>query len=1182
MPFRLLILLLIPLLGLTIGSGGCRDGEIDLDALSEGDVVHGFRLLNIYENAAGQAMGGRLIDERSGFLVDLLSIQSVPQGFFWVKTLPYTDQGEPHACEHLLLGKGKTGRAVASQEEMSLGSSSAWTSQLNTVYHFNTLAGEQAFIASLEGRLNALINPDFLDEEIRREVSHVAVAEDSKTGELFLEEKGTEFTEMVSSYEAPGYPLWNGIGEMLFGADHPQSNSSGGLPDAMRDMTAEELWSFHREFYRPSGMGIIASLPGEMDPGAFLAELSTILERVWPDDGKRGAGPYDRLPGIMAHALPAPAPAVAPGTLEIRPYAAENPASPGRALLAWPARLELDSDAMGQLSLFLDAFAGGAGTPLYEALVASETRVLETGAGSVYGYHSDEPGHPIMFGVSGIDPDKVSLETLEALRGVIQDRLRRVHDWPADSEELAAFNREATSRLAASRKGARQALDRPPMFGFRRGSAGYWQNLLGLLERQPGFRKSLVLDDHYDRLEALLESEGNPWAAAIDRWGLLDDTARGIGVYPSPEMLEENRRARESHLELALEALKKRFPDREDDRAVMAAYREEFSAMTAKLEATAAGDPIPEFVANPPLSLDDTLDYRELSLPGGGALVASTFENMSSATLGLAFRLDVVPEDKLHLLPLIPGLLTRAGLTLEGETLDYVAMQERRRRELTAFASYFDSNMETGRIELVLRGTAAGAEELERLPVWMRAAMSRPYLDAENLPRLRDMADQALTNLRSRMQGSEESWVQDPASAYRYQHDPLFLSTSSFLTQGHHWLRLKWLLTEPASERDASSLCAYLGRLADSAREGREALSERLAEDPIPGATESARELAREIAASLGALLPDLPEESLTEDWRGLCVTVDRDLATPPAATLAALGEILDGLRRQDNLRGFLISNSADRAALLPAVSEWVGGFEVEPSRRIAYDGTPRILTRLKARRGLSADPVYVGLLNENTRNGTLIYTSRNREAWDPGRDSVLDALTGNVYAGGGAHGLFMRTWAAGLAYSNGYRYRERNGMASYYAERCSDVAQTMRFITGVLEGAKMDDALVRYAVAVAFGASRAAGPYEQRGEAMAANLADGVPPERVHAFRRRVLELSGEPGLADELHGRFEKVYGQVMVGFGAPLAESRDGVFFLIGPEPQFESLQALVAENEKPREVERLHPRDFWLIN
>jgi Zn-dependent M16 (insulinase) family peptidase len=1166
-----LLLLLIPLMGLTLSLGGCKGDDFDLSAHGEGDSIQGFELLALYENTAGQVMGGRLIDERTGFLVDLLSIQSVPQGFMWVKTLPYSDQGEPHACEHLLLGKGPTGRAVSSLEEMSLGSSSAWTSQLNTVYHFNTLAGDEAFRRTLEARLNALINPDFRDEEIRREVSHVAVAEDPESGELYLEEKGTVFTEMVSSYEGPGYPLWNGIGEMLFGPDHPQSNSSGGLPEAMRDMTPEDLWSFHGEFYRPSGMGIIVSLPAEMPVDAFLGDMAAILARVWPES--RGED-HSETVGIMAHDLPAPEPAAGPGELRLLPYISENPASPGRALFAWPANQKMDTERMGRLDLFLDAFAGGAGTPLYDALVASETRVLETGASSAYGHHGDEPGHPIYFSVGGIDPERLDMAALEALRGVILDRLRTVKAWQADDPTLAAFNREAASRLESGRKQYRQALDRPPMFGFRRGSAGYWQRLLGFLERKPGFRKSLVLEDHFAGLSAWLDSEGNPWTELIDELGLLDTLPMGVGVRPSSDALAENRRRGEEFLAGSLESLKKQY-GLVDEQAAMAAYRSDFDALTADLEAGAAADPIPEFVADPPLGLDEPLDFEELQFAGGAPLVASTFENMSSATLGLAFRLELVPFDRLHLLPLLPSLLTRAGLELEGEILDHVAAQERRRREITSFAAYFDSNMESGRIELVMRGTAAGADELARLTPWLSASLESPYLAEENLPRLRDLADQALTGLRTRMQGSEESWVQDPAAAHRYQNNPLFLSTSSFLTTAQHWFRIKWLLTDPGE--DGKRIDAHLAMLSEVSRGGREAIVAALARTP-----DGAGELVEEINSSLSSRLPELPDDSLVEDWRWLCASLEADLNTPPAVTLEALSGLLGDLRNRNFLRGFLISSSADREILLPYVNDWVASFETAQLSPVSYPDRRTISERLRQRRGLDADPVYVGLLNENTRNGTIIFTSRNATAWDPDRESVLDALAGNVYSGGGGHGLFMRTWAAGLAYSNGYRYRERNGMASYYAERCPDVAQTLRFVTSVLEEAPVDEALVRYAVAVAFNSSRAAGPYEQRGEEMAANLTDGVSPERVRAFRRQVLALKDESGLSAELHSRFDRVYGQVMVGLGEPLSASQDGNFFLIGPEPQFESLETLIEKAEAPHTVERLYPRDFWLAN
>jgi len=52
------------------------------------------------------------------------------------------------------------------------------------------------------------------------------------------------------------------------------------------------------------------------------------------------------------------------------------------------------------------------------------------------------------------------------------------------------------------------------------------------------------------------------------------------------------------------------------------------------------------------------------------------------------------------------------------------------------------------------------------------------------------------------------------------------------------------------------------------------------------------------------------------------------------------------------------------------------------------------------------------------------------------------------------------------------------------------------------------------------------------------------------------------------------------VLIGYGPELAESEDGVFYLIGPEEQFRSLEDYIATVETPRTVHRLWPRDYWL--
>ncbi|HEU4723527.1 MAG TPA: hypothetical protein VFS59_19390, partial [Gemmatimonadaceae bacterium] len=117
---------------------------------TSGARVHGFRQAAAYLNDADRPMGGRWIHERTGFTLDLLEIQSVPQGFIWVRSFPRNDKGEPHTQEHLLLSKGDRGRAMASLETMALSGSSAFTQQLRTAYHFNTAAGPETFYTIFE------------------------------------------------------------------------------------------------------------------------------------------------------------------------------------------------------------------------------------------------------------------------------------------------------------------------------------------------------------------------------------------------------------------------------------------------------------------------------------------------------------------------------------------------------------------------------------------------------------------------------------------------------------------------------------------------------------------------------------------------------------------------------------------------------------------------------------------------------------------------------------------------------------------------------------------------------------------------------------------------------------------------------------------------------------------------
>jgi Zn-dependent M16 (insulinase) family peptidase len=1161
-----------------------------LDSLKPGKKIHGFSVACVYENAAGKAMGARFISDRYGFILDVMRIQSVPQAFFWVKTPPTSSKGEPHTCEHLLLGKGNRGRYVAALEDMSLGNSSAYTSQIKTCYHFNTIAGTETFYDLFEAKLLAFVQPDYTDEEIRREVCHLGVTEDAESGMLELEEKGTVYTEMVSSFERPWYHYGNAMSRLIYGDDHPVAYVSGGNPADIRNCSAEDLRVFHRDYYHLANMGMIVAIADDIQLDDFLDRTARILEICQPEPtGSEGTG-------MNAYSMPGPEPAPY-GTLKLVTFPSDNKQEPGRMYFAWPAHLDINNDDVLMLELFLSAFADGATSNLYNLFINSETRIISIGGNTVWNWTPNYPGHPIWLALEGLNNEYITGDMVDSVRTIIVDELTRIQNLEDGSQGLEEFNREVRSHLVRRRKQIDDFLNSPPMFGARRGPASTWLSMLEYLENDEGFRKSLALKDHFAYAEGLLDSGKNPYRDLIRTWGMLEVLPYAIGAAPDPAMLEDLRAAKEDRLQgCALKIMDEYGAGNEQD--AIARYRQEFDANTANLERIAANQTLPEFIDNPPMTLDDHLKYEVMDLPGGVPMVASTFENMNSSTVGIAFGMDVVPEDRLVYVPCLPGILTSIGVVEHGVPVKYDEMQERLRKDVLRFNAYYDYTAATGRIELILTGAGSSADELANAINWMDMALYSPYLSEDNLPRMTDLLDQSLISLRNTTKLSEEDWVRDPATAYRLQSNPLFLSTSSFMTQVHHFQRVRCFLAQPGSADEQHDLSVFIDALADIAsgrdrdelagilsaietEDNRNPEIDRLTID-VSDMGKTARENATMAAAMLRASLPDIPDATLEKDWNYLCRQMGADIMVEPAVALDEMKNVLALISKSDNARIFIISNSDDRDASMENVRDFAGRLDSRySSMRQDYDPSLRVVERARDRDDTGGRPVYAGLIHEATANGVLIHSAEFASQYDSDTDAVLDCLAGKMYGGGGAHSMFMKTWGAGLAYSNGLSANQMSGRVGYYAERCPDVAQTMGFVVNELKTAPEDPSLAGYSVAQVFRRSRAMSRYEARGQAMATDLADGYTPERVSAYRGKVLEVSKREDLYPLLAARMEMMYGKVMIGYGDPLAESTDGYFFLIGPEEQFASLEKYIEDAEGRQTVRRLYPRDFWMV-
>jgi Zn-dependent M16 (insulinase) family peptidase len=1159
------------LIALLLSAATAYAAPVQLDALKKGDVLEGFRVESLYLNDAGKPIGGRFIHSRSGFTLDYLQIESVPQGYTWVNSIPVGDQGEPHTQEHLLLGKGTTGRTFAGLDTMWLSSSTAFTQQWRTSYHFNTSAGKDVFFDLFAAELNALLHPNYSDEEIRREVRSFGVTENpDKT--LRLEEKGSVYNEMTSSSANPFRVLFRETGHLLYGKNHPLSANSGGEPSGIRTMKPEDIRNFHAANYYLANMGTMVAFPKSVTLEEVLDRTDTILSNVEKEPSKRAS--------TTARPLPPPQ-AAAPATIAIGEYPHRNDQQPSPIAFAWPAtRNSLSAEEVILLELFSETFAGDASTNLYKLFVDSKTRVMDIGATAVFANVDRDQGHPVAVILQNVGSAHITNEKLAEIREKIMNELARVAALPDGSAELKEFNKRVLSRVSESERQLANFVNTPPSWGAR-GTGSGWMDQLLLLERTSEFRKSVTLGPQLTSIRKLLGSDRNIWRDKLAQWQLTGVTPYAIGVKPSPSLLQREEKERVARADTEAQRLAAQYAT-QDVQEALRRYQKEGDTAAAKIEEEARKITPPAFVKNPPMSLDEQLQYKQTRLASGVQIVTSTFDNMSSATVAMVLRADYPQGEQLRYLSLMPALLTRVGVIENGKPVTYEEMSERLRTEILNLNAYFSTNPRTERVDLVVRGSGLGATEAKRAIDWMSLVMHHPDWRVENLARIRDVVDQTLSGLRNSMQGSEESWVNNPANAYRMQNHPAFLAADSFLTRSHNALRLRWLLKDAPSGPDREALDRWFARLAEQ-KGTREELKAAMAKpETVAGLSESATAIAKDVLKDLDLTLIEIPDSSLAADWTYLVHAIHSDLNTPPASALASLDALRKRLLNRLDARMWLVSSTELQKAIGPSVESLSASLE---DLKISVTGArsrPIVDGRVAARGGGDGKPVYLGLLAPNMKGGVIITSAPAAHYADyDDREKQRDYLAGRLHAGYGAHGVFLKTLAAGLAYSNGLRGTVAAGRTGYYAERTPEIPQTVKFVVDTLKSAERDPRLADYAIAQVFGESRAAANYETRSEGMANDLRDGQTPDQVRRFRASILELRKDPKLGETLFDRKDAVYGRVLPGYNVKGKDVPDALYFAIGPDKQLDAWEAYLknAEGAETRLV-RLYGRDFWM--
>jgi hypothetical protein len=312
-----------------------------------------------------------------------------------------------------------------------------------------------------------------------------------------------------------------------------------------------------------------------------------------------------------------------------------------------------------------------------------------------------------------------------------------------------------------------------------------------------------------------------------------------------------------------------------------------------------------------------------------------------------------------------------------------------------------------------------------------------------------------------------------------------------------------------------------------------------------------------------------------------LCNEIIDDVQVPPEKTLARLDKIRQSLLVKGGARVAAVGSQSTLKALREPLEKLVNGLSDKPFQAQTYTNKELIFARLQERLGAEAGarPVFSGLVNARSQQGIVMNTAPAIRYQDTDDDSLEGALSLDLFGGGGAHSLFMKTWGAGLAYGNGPSWSCGRSIM-YYADKMPSIPETLRFVASELKKAKPDPSLLDYVISQNF-SSRAGDAFEERGESIANDIADNDTPEVVRKFRTAILKLRSKPDLMDSLYAHMLPQYGKVIPGLGVRAADLPGATKLAIGDEKQLTLYEDYLKSVEGPdTKLYRIWARDFWI--
>ncbi|KAH9982380.1 Metalloenzyme, LuxS/M16 peptidase-like protein [Lactifluus volemus] len=212
----------------------------------------------------------------------------IVNGYFVVATEIFNDTGCPHTLEHLVfMGSENYPYKGIIDHFANRGFSNgtnAWTDTDHTAYTVST-AGEAGFLQILPIYVDHILYPTITKAGFITEVHHI-----NPQGE----NSGVVYSEMQGRENTSGDLMSLQAQRLLNPPASAYRSETGGLMEALRKLTVEQIREYHRTYYVPHNLSLIVS--GKLSSGTE-ALLSVVQTKVEPSIISHGQGKGSNPPG---------------------------------------------------------------------------------------------------------------------------------------------------------------------------------------------------------------------------------------------------------------------------------------------------------------------------------------------------------------------------------------------------------------------------------------------------------------------------------------------------------------------------------------------------------------------------------------------------------------------------------------------------------------------------------------------------------------------------------------------------------------------------------------------------------------------------------------------------------------------------------------------------------------------